>query len=227
MSAVYTNPYGQQIAPCNYCGFCQFYGCLNYSKASPQTAILDRLKLYPNFDYMVRANVIRIDKHADGKTSTGVTYINEHGDEVFQPAQIVILATFGLNNVRLLLNSCVGKPYNPETEEGVIGRSYAHQYGGGYTLYYNDKTFNPFATAGPTGVVIGDFGTGRVDTAPMNFIGGAKIYSSQPTGAPITSGIKPGAPTWGSGWKAALKQSYGRSMTIKLEGSNMATRGTI
>lgn len=225
VSVPYTNPYGQQLAPCNYCGFCQFYGCVNYSKASPQTAILDRLKLYPNFDYKTRANVIRVDKHADGKTATGVTYIDAQGNEVFQPAKLVILATFGLNNVRLLLNSAIGKQYDPETEEGTIGRNYAHQYGGGFTLYFDNLSFNPFATAGPTGVVMSDLGTGLIDTASLGFIGGAKIYSSQPTGTPIATGVRKGAPTWGSGWKKALKESYGRSMTVKLEASNMATRG--
>lgn len=225
VSVPYTNPYGQQLAPCNYCGFCQFYGCVNYSKATPQTAILDRLKLHPNFSYRVRANVIRVDKHADGKTSSGVTYLDENNAEVFQPAKIVILATFGLNNVRMLLTSGIGKPYNPETEEGTVGRNYAHQYGGGFTLFYKDHNFNPFVTAGPTGVVFSDFGTGLVDTAPLGFIGGAKIYTSQPTGTPIGAVMKPGSPHWGAGWKSALKESYGHSMSIKLEASNMATRG--
>lgn len=225
VSVPYTNPYGQQIAPCNYCGFCQFYSCLNYSKASPQTAILDRLKQFENFDYKTRANVIRVEKHADGKTSSGVTYIDENNDEIFQPATIVILSTFGLNNVRLLLNSSIGKPYNPITEEGVIGRNYTHQYGGGFTLFFDNLEFNPFATAGPTGTVISNFGTGNVDTAALGFIGGAKIYSSQPTGTPMAAPVKKGAPTWGSGWKKGLKESYGHSMGVKLEGSNMATRG--
>ncbi|WP_321813107.1 MULTISPECIES: GMC family oxidoreductase [unclassified Paraburkholderia] len=225
VSVPYTNPYGQQIAPCNYCGFCQFYGCVNYSKASPQTAILDRLKLNPNFDYKTRANVIRVDKHADGQSATGVTYIDEAGNEVLQPAKIVILATFGLNNVRLLLNSKIGKPYDPNTEEGVIGRNYAHQYGGGFNLFFEKLEFNSFATAGPTGTVISNFGTGVIDTASLGFIGGAKIYSSQPTGTPMAAAIKKGTPRWGAGWKKGLKESYGHSMSIKLEGSNMATRG--
>jgi gluconate 2-dehydrogenase alpha chain len=224
VSTPYTNPYGQQLAPCNYCGFCQFYGCVNYSKASPQTAILDRLKQSRNFDYKTQANVTRIEKHADGKTASGVMYVDENGNEVFQPASLVILATFGLNNVRLLLNSGIGMPYNPVTEEGVIGRNYTHQYGGGFTLFFDDLAFNPFATAGPTGTVISNFGTGNVDTASLGFIGGAKIFSSQPTGTPLSAAVKPGA-AWGERWKKSLKESYGHSMAIKLEASNMATRG--
>jgi len=224
VSQAYTNPYGQQIAPCNYCGFCQFYSCLNYSKASPQTAILDRLKQFENFDYKTHANVIRVEKHADGKTATGVTYVDEHGNEVFQPAEIVILASFGLNNVRLLLNSGIGEPYDPITEKGVVGRNYTHQYGGGFTLFFDNLEFNPFATAGPTGIVITDFGTGNIKTAELGFIGGAKIYSSQPTGTPMAAPVKNTSPSWGRGWKKGLKESYGHSMAIKLEASNMGTQ---
>ena len=33
----YTNPHGAQLGPCNYCGFCERYGCYMYAKASPQT----------------------------------------------------------------------------------------------------------------------------------------------------------------------------------------------
>ena len=33
-SRPYTNPYGAQLGPCNFCGFCERYGYYNYSKAS-------------------------------------------------------------------------------------------------------------------------------------------------------------------------------------------------
>ena len=63
VTQAWTNPYGAQLAPCNYCGFCSKYPCLNYSKASPQTTILDVVKRMPNFDYKTGANVIRVDLH--------------------------------------------------------------------------------------------------------------------------------------------------------------------
>jgi len=43
-SAAYTNPYGCQMGPCNFCGFCSDYGCLNYSKASPNICIMPVLR---------------------------------------------------------------------------------------------------------------------------------------------------------------------------------------
>src|SRR5260221_9551478 len=33
-SGPYTNPYGVQMGPCNFCGFCSGYACYMYSKAS-------------------------------------------------------------------------------------------------------------------------------------------------------------------------------------------------
>lgn len=34
----YVNPLGVEPAPCTYCGFCEKYGCGNYSKASHRLA---------------------------------------------------------------------------------------------------------------------------------------------------------------------------------------------
>jgi gluconate 2-dehydrogenase alpha chain len=36
-SGPYTNPYGVQMGPCNFCGFCSGYACYMYSKACAET----------------------------------------------------------------------------------------------------------------------------------------------------------------------------------------------
>ena len=152
-SRAYTNEYGMQLGPCNYCGFCERFGCLNYSKASPQTCILDALKQKPNFSYKTHAEVLKIEKAADGKTATGVTYFDEKtGDEVFQPADLVLVCTYSLNNVHLLLLSGIGQPYDPATGEGVVGRNYSYQMTGGTALFFKDKNFNPFIGTGSVGM---------------------------------------------------------------------------
>ncbi|MDB6455096.1 GMC family oxidoreductase [Falsirhodobacter sp. 20TX0035] len=225
VSQAYTNPYGQQIAPCNYCGYCSFYACLNYSKASPQTTILDTLNRMPNYDYLTGANVTKVELHPDGKTARGVTYVDNDGNEVFQPADIVILASFSLNNVRLMLNSKIGQQYDPLTGEGTVGRNYAYQLGSGYTMFFKDKEFNPFVAAGPTGVMFNDFGPGNFDSSQLGFVGGAKVHSSQATGNPISMAMMPGSPKWGPGFNKALKDSYGHSMAVKMTISNVSTRG--
>lgn len=51
--------------------------------------------------------------------------------EFIQPADVVILASYVFNNVKLLLLSNLGTAYNPDTGQGVIGRNYAYQVNGG------------------------------------------------------------------------------------------------
>jgi gluconate 2-dehydrogenase alpha chain len=48
MSRPYTNPLGCQLGQCTYCGFCEKFGCGNYSKSSPQTTILPYLMTKSN-----------------------------------------------------------------------------------------------------------------------------------------------------------------------------------
>jgi gluconate 2-dehydrogenase alpha chain len=224
VSQAWTNPYGCQIAPCNYCGFCSKYPCLNYSKASPQTAVLDALKRMPNFSYRVNANVLRVDLHEDGKTAKGVTYADKDGNEVFQPARIVVLSGFQFVNVRLMLLSGIGKPYDPLSGKGVIGRNYAFLSNGGATLFFKDKNFNPFATAGATGRMINDVSPGNFDGPSLGILGGAKIHSSQSSGAPIGTPLPQGTPAWGKDWKEGMQDWYGHSMKIGITTSCMSYR---
>ncbi len=68
---------------------------------------------------------ILLDK--SGKRAIGVRYIDEAGTEVEQPASLVMLSAFQMHNVRLLLMSGIGKPYDPKTGKGVVGKNYAYQ----------------------------------------------------------------------------------------------------
>ena len=224
VSRAWKNPYGNQIAPCNYCGYCSKYPCLNYSKASPQTAVMDALKRMDNFDYRVNANVLRVELNADGKTAKGITYVDAQGNEVFQPAKIVVLAAFQFVNVRLMLLSKIGKPYDPVSRTGTIGRNYAFLSNGGTTLFFKDQHFNPFATAGATGQMFNDISPGNFDGPSLGFIGGAKIHSSQATGTPIGTALPSGTPEWGQGWKEGMQDWYGHSMKISISTGCMSYR---
>ncbi|TPE50941.1 GMC family oxidoreductase [Amaricoccus solimangrovi] len=227
-SAAYVNEYGMQLGPCNYCGFCERFGCLNYSKSSPQTCVLDALKRKPNFEYRVRSEVLRIEKAADGKTATGVTYFDERaGEEVFQPADLVVLCAYSLHNVHLLLLSEIGTPYDPRSGEGVVGRNYSYQMNGGTTLFFKDKEFNPFVGNGSGGITIDDFSMSQIDFAKEGFIGGSYITAGHTGGRPIQQmALPPDTPSWGAGWKRAVGEWYGHAMSIGSHGSNMAYRDT-
>jgi gluconate 2-dehydrogenase alpha chain len=71
LSQAYTNPYGVTLGPCTYCGFCERFGCGNYSKASPQTTILPLLMRRTNFEARTECEVTRINLDNTGRRATG------------------------------------------------------------------------------------------------------------------------------------------------------------
>lgn len=208
---------------CNYCGFCERFGCFNYSKASPQACVLPALKQHSNFELRTESHVLRVNTDSTGTKATGVTYIDANGQEVEQPASLVVLSAFQLHNVRLLLLSKIGKPYDPVTGEGVVGRNYAYQMNGGISLFFNeDHNFNPFAATGTTGMFIDDFNAENFDHSELGFVGGATISATITGGRPIQQMPLPkDAPKWGSGWKKAIKESYLHTMSVGSSGSVM------
>lgn len=225
-SEPYTNPYGVQLGPCNYCGYCERFGCFMYSKASPQTTILPVLMKRKNFELRTQSQVIKVNLDSSGKKATGVTYIDAQGQQIEQPADLVILSAFQLHNVRLLLLSGIGKPYDPVTGEGIVGKNYAYQMNSGISLFYDKDThFNPFIGAGAAGTVIDDLNSENFDHGELGFIGGAYISATRTGGRPIQQmSLPPGTPTWGSGWKQGIKDNYPHSMSIGSEGSVMPYR---
>jgi gluconate 2-dehydrogenase alpha chain len=226
-SRPYTNIYGCQIGPCNFCGFCSDYGCLNYSKASPQTAIIPALLRKPNFSYKTNAHVLKVNTDNTGKTATGVTYLDAQGREVEQPATVVVLAAFHLHNVRLMLSSGIGQPYNPDTGEGTVGRNFAYQIINSVNVFWDkDVYINQFMGAGGVGQAVEDFYGDNFDHGPLGFIGGGVIWGRQTGNGPVRGIPLPaGSPRWGSNWKKIAKDNFAHTGRIEAQLSTMAYRG--
>jgi gluconate 2-dehydrogenase alpha chain len=226
-SIAYTNPYGVRTGPCNLCGFCERFGCFLYSKASPQTTILPILADRQHLEVRTNAYVTKILLDRNGKVATGVAYIDESGVEVEQPATLVILSAFQMHNVRLLLLSGIGRPYDPATGEGLIGKNYAYQMCSVTGAFFNeDVEINPFIGAGSAGQrVIDEFNSDHFDHSHLGFIGGSLIFAGGTGGRPIEQMmLPPDAPHWGSGWKAAIRKHYRHSAPIGTLGSVMSYR---
>jgi gluconate 2-dehydrogenase alpha chain len=154
-SAPYVNPYGCQMGPCNACGFCSDYGCLNYSKASPNISILPVLRQRKNFELRTHAQVLKVNLDSDGKKATGVTYLDAQGREVEQQADLVLLCAFSLFNVHLMLLSGIGKPYDPVSGEGTIGRNYSYQNLNRVVLFFGKEVqANQFIGIGGAGTTM-------------------------------------------------------------------------
>jgi gluconate 2-dehydrogenase alpha chain len=226
-SQPHTNFYGARLGPCNLCGFCEKFGCYLYSKGSPQTTILPVLLQKPNFEMRTRSHVTRINLDSTGKRATGVTYVDGQGNEVVQPAELVILSSFQLNNVRLMLLSQIGQPYDPATGQGVIGKNYAYQMMSSTTAFFGKDTYiNPFIAAGSGGSqLIDDFNSDHFDHRGLGFIGGGYILGGQTGGRPIQQlSVPKGVPTWGAKWKQAAAENYLHATNVVTHGSVMSYR---
>jgi gluconate 2-dehydrogenase alpha chain len=226
LSRAYVNPLGVAMGQCTYCGYCERFGCANYSKSSPQTCILPVLMKNPNFALQTGCEVLKINLRPDGKTAKSVTYVDTSGVEYEQPADLIILAGYGLMNVRMMLLSGIGKPYDPKTEQGAVGRNYCYQTGGGgASMIFDDKRFNPFMGAGALSTSAHDFNS-DMDHSKLDFVGGCSIGSGESNGRPIQGRpVPPGTPRWGSKWKEATAKTYGHVMSIGGSGSSYAQRG--
>ena len=104
------------LAPgCTYCGFCESFGCMTGAKAQPTNILLPIIAKRKNVSVRTGATVRRIVQEASQKNgkARGVRYVDATGQEFFQPADLVSLASWTLNNTRLLLLSGIGEPYDP------------------------------------------------------------------------------------------------------------------
>ena len=224
--ADYTNPYGVKMGQCTMCGFCNDFGCYASAKASPQSTILPVLRARQNFELRNNAYVVRVNLDSNKTKATGVTYVNSSGEEVIQPAELVILSAFQLHNVRLMLLSGIGQPYDPQSGNGVVGKNFCYQFMGGAQLVMPQGTrLNPFASAGAAAACIDDFNGENFDHSSLGFVGGAGIWHNKAGGRPLTQASSmPGAPAWGSKWKQGLAEGYQRVSSITSHGAVQAYR---
>ena len=225
-SGPYTNTYGAQMGPCNFCGYCSGYACYMYSKASPNVNILPALRQESKFELRNDSYVLKVNLTDDKKRATGVTYVDAQGREQIQPADLVILSAFQFHNVHLMLLSGIGKPYNPITNEGVVGRNFAYQNMSTLkALFDKNTTTNPFIGAGGAGVAIDDFNADNFDHGPHGFVGGSPFWVNQAGVKPISGlPVPAGTPAWGSEWKAAVADTYTHHVSMDAHGAHQSYR---
>jgi gluconate 2-dehydrogenase alpha chain len=226
-SRAYTNPDGAKFGPCQYCGFCQRFGCEANAKGSPHITVIPIAMRNPNFELRTHSWVTKVNKDSDGKRVTGVTYTNVlNGEEFEQPANLVLLCAYAINNVHLMLLSGIGEPYDPVAQKGVIGKNYCYQTGVGANLFFEGRHFNPFMSAGGSNTTIDDFNINwAFDRGPHGFVGAYNVAAGFNTALPI--GYRPvprGTPQWGKAWKAATAKWYQTAMNIGASGTVMANR---
>lgn len=227
-SQAYTNPDGSKFGACQYCGHCERFGCEANAKGSAHITVIPLALKQKTFELRTHTWVNKVVRDDSGRKAKGVIYTELlTGEEVFQPAGIVVLAAYALNNVHLMMLSGIGEIYNPATGQGLVGKNYCYQTGTGATLFFEDKLFHPYFATGGIGMMMDDFHANwDFDRGPHGFIGGYTVGAGLSNGRPI--GFRPtppGTPAWGSRWKEATAKWYERSMGIGSSGSVMPTRG--
>lgn len=228
-SQPYTNPYGCQMGPCNFCGYCSGYDCYLYSKASPNINILPALRREPLFTMITQAQVLKITLDNTGKKATGASYIDlTTSQEKHIKADLVILGAFQFHNVHLMLLSGIGKPYDPVSQTGTIGRNFVYQTITSSRIWLPKNLYtNQFVGAGGAGVAIDDFNCTNFDHGSLGFIGGSPVWVNQAGSKPIAAATAAGGkgrPRWGRDYKKDMIDTYKHSISLDAHGSNMAYR---
>ncbi len=230
ISRAYTNPDGVARAACTYCGFCDRFGCMIGAKAQPTNILLPVIQKRNNVSIRTGAWVRRIahETTKSGGKARGVTYIDASGEEAFQPAELVFLASWTLNNTRLLLLSQIGQPYDPVTGKGNLGRNLTHQvYFPSATAFF-DKPLNRFMGAGAAGIRVNDLDGDVFDHSGVPFLRGGTLEAVSLGYRPIANfGVVPRTvkANWGSEWKKAALHYYDRTGNIMFYGEHLAYRG--
>src|SRR5215218_3087191 len=186
-SRAYTNPDGSKFGACQYCGFCERFGCEANAKGSPHITVIPIAMKNPNFELRTHSWVTKVLKDSSGKRVTGVTYTNVmNGEEFEQPAQLVVLCAYAINNVHIMLLSGIGKPYDPQAQTGVIGKNYCYQTGASATLFFEGQYFNPFMGTGGLNARTDDFHSNfGFDRSKFGDVGGATLGAGMTNGRPI------------------------------------------
>ncbi len=212
----------QNRSGCMYHGFCNRGGCHVDAKNSTAVTTIPRAEATGRLKVVTRAHVISIDTDGQERVS-GVTYVTD-GQEFFQPAKVVLLASYTYENVRmLLLSKSKAFPNGLANNHSQVGRHYfSHHQGAGVSALF---PFDLDAWYGlpAQGVAVDNFADDNFDHGGLDFVGGGNlwVYSDRrPIGAANmnTFGRAPG---WGSAWKAFIKENADRSNTSYIQKSTL------
>jgi gluconate 2-dehydrogenase alpha chain len=220
-SRAYTNPDGQRLGQCQYCGHCDRFICEAQAKASPQVLLYPMLRQRQGFEIRLGCQVLALLYDRAAQRVRGVRYLDLlTGEEYEQPADVVVLAAFTMTNTRLLLLERIGQPYDPVNARGVVGKNFCYQAGAGISVFFKDRWINPFMSSGSTATIIDEFNNDNFDHAGLGFLGGGYISGGVLSGRPIGHHpVPPGTPRWGTRWKQACADWYAHAFEIGAEAS--------
>jgi choline dehydrogenase-like flavoprotein len=87
MSQPYVNPDGVAFGACNYCGYCERFGCEVNAKASAHFTVIPLAARKNNVEMRTNARVMKVNLDTAKTRAESVTYINAAGREFEQPGE--------------------------------------------------------------------------------------------------------------------------------------------
>jgi gluconate 2-dehydrogenase alpha chain len=210
-AAINSQVYDRRPA-CAYHGYCNRGGCHLNAKNSTAASTIPKAQDTGRLKVVTQAHVTTIAVDERSGRVTGVNYL-KGGQEYFQPAEVVLLAGYTYENVRmLLLSKSRPYPYGLANNGGQVGRHYfSHNTASTLTALFPFDLNNWYGLPAQ-GIAVDNWADDNFDHSGLDFIGGGNlwVYSDRrPIGAASMSTFGK-APAWGSAWKSFVRHNADR-----------------
>jgi gluconate 2-dehydrogenase alpha chain len=208
----YTNPYGLTRGP----------GASTARQvATPLNSLLPAALATGNLTIRPQARVRRLI-HQDGKI-TSVRYVDDAGEHDLA-AGAFVLSAWALNNVRLLLLSGIGRPYDPVTGSGSVGGNYGNHFRSGVTAFFDDGPSNSSQSYDNFALALSDFDPHAWQQGP-GYVGGALLANyGRRFSAGYAASAPDSVPRWGPEWVRALHRHQDTAASIYVQGEVVPQR---
>ena len=213
---------------CSYCGFCQAFGCHIGAKSSILVTKLPEADATGNFKLITGAMCYRVNSDNSGRV-TGVAYYGPDRSDNTIEAEIVILAPFIYDNVRLLLLSKTEKfPNGVANSSGHVGKHLMAHIGARAFAAFDDRHVNIFMGPSAQKHTLDDFNADNFDHSGLGFIRGAQISSGPaaleggPIGTAMAMNPPPGVPRWGAAYRDFFAKYYTRHTAMTGQTENLS-----
>ena len=224
--AILSEPYHDRPS-CTYCGYCQSFGCHVGAKSSILVTKLPEADATGNFKLLTGTMCYHVNTDNSGR-ATGVSYYGPDGSDNTIEAEIVILAPFIYDNVRLLMISKTDKfPNGLANSSGQLGKHLmAHMMAHVFTGF-DDRFVNIYMGPSAQKHTLDDFNADNFDHSGMDFIRGAQISISPadleagPIGTAMSLEPPPGTPRWGAAYRDFLAKYFTRYGALTAQTENL------
>ena len=198
---------------CVYHGFCNKGGCPIDAKNATHLTTIPKAVDTGNLRVVTQAHVTTLEVDSEGRV-TGVNYLLSGGTEYFQPAKVVLLASYTYENVRLLLLSkSQAYPDGLANNSGQVGRHYLSHHQGAAVSALFPYDLDAWYGLPAQGVAVDDWADDNFDHSDLDFIGGGNLWAMsdrRPISAAGMSTFGHGR-NWGSTWKRFIRENSDRS----------------